>query len=439
MTSTTEETNKNWNWYEKLAFRFFFILLIMHAEPWGWPASLPVVGDYLGLIIQPYYDFFDWLTGLVKKHILHTDLIITPNGSGDTIDSWIIYSLIFVISLAGTIIWTLTDRRNKRYDLLNTWLQVIIRYYLAKTMFVYGLIKLFPLQMPSPSLSQLITPLGEYSRMRLAWLFIGSSSSYQIFSGFCELLGGLLLLSRRTSSLGALILVTVLTHVVALNVFFDIPVKLYSSILLVMSIYLLVPNIRQFWSFFILHIPVQLTFPGLNLKKKWKRVTRIALKTIFIAAFLMWPFYENMNTYSKGNLVWGAEKGVISGYFNVEEFRVNGRNVMRTAADTFRWENLVFEDWNAGSIKSGVSQGTSLRYGRDYFDYKADTIQNVLQIKFRKDSVRNFKLTYTLPDPDHLILSGRRGNDSLYVFLKKKNTGHFLLNNPLNWVQNSVP
>lgn len=74
MTTTITETNTGWNWYELLAFRFFFILLILHAEPWGWPASLPVIGEYLSFTTQPYYDFFEWLTGLVKKYILHTDI-----------------------------------------------------------------------------------------------------------------------------------------------------------------------------------------------------------------------------------------------------------------------------------------------------------------------------------------------------------------------------
>ena len=439
MTTITTEINQSWNWNEKVLFRFFFIFLILHTEPWGWPAILPVVGEYLHFTIQPYYDFFDWLTGLVKKHFLHTDIVITPNGSGDTIDIWVLYGLFPVIAFAGMVIWTLLDRRHTQYNFLSKWLQVIVRYYLAMIMFTYGLIKLFPLQMPSPSLSQLVTPLGEYSRMRLAWLFIGSSTSYEIFSGVCELLGGLLLLSRRTSSLGALILLTVLTHVVVLNVFFDIPVKLFSGMLLMMSIYLLVPNIRQFWGFFILHLPVKLTFPDLNLKKKWMQVARITLKTIFIAAFLIWPFFENRNNYSKGISVWNSEKGIISGFFHVEEFRVNGQDVKRTPVDTFRWENLVFEEWNGGSIKSGVSQSSSLRYGRDYFDYKADTIKNLLQIKFRKDSVRNFQLAYSKPDPEHFVLSGMRGNDSLYVLLKKKNTGYFLLTKPINWVQNSVP
>ncbi|MFZ8278288.1 hypothetical protein ACO1KY_14095, partial [Staphylococcus aureus] len=66
---------------------------------------------------------------------------------------------------------------------MNYWLFVAIRYFVILNGFSYGIFKLFAVQMPFPSISQLATPLGDFLPMRLSWMFIGYSHSYQVFSG----------------------------------------------------------------------------------------------------------------------------------------------------------------------------------------------------------------------------------------------------------------
>src|SRR5678816_2514199 len=97
---------------------------------------------------------------------------------------------------------SLLDRKRTRYDRLAFWLRMIVRYYIATAALSYGIIKLFRLQMPFPSMSQLATPLGDLLPMRFSWLFIGYSAPYQFFSGAMETLAGLLLLYRRTVTAG---------------------------------------------------------------------------------------------------------------------------------------------------------------------------------------------------------------------------------------------
>jgi hypothetical protein len=48
--------------------------------------------------------------------------------------------------------------------------------------------------------------------------------------------GGALLLFRRTTTAGALVLIAVLTNIVTLNFSCDVPVKLFSSHLLLMAV-----------------------------------------------------------------------------------------------------------------------------------------------------------------------------------------------------------
>ena len=438
MIGTAPQNENEWKWYEKIAFRFIFLLILIHIAPWTWPAQIPFLDSLLGFTVEGYYILTDWLIQLVKTHILHIETKVVPNGSGDTIDDWTWNGIAIFIAVSGSIIWTFADFRRRQYDTLYTWLQVLVRYHLALFMFVYGFIKIFPMQMPPPSLSQMVTPIGEFTSMRLAWLFIGSSTFYQIFSGLCEAIGGALLLSRRTSSLGALILVGVLGNVVALNLFYDVQVKLFSTMLLFMAVFLLIPNIRQFWSFFILHNFVRLSFPDLNLKRRWQETTRVVLKVTFIAAFVVWPFYQSMTNYSKSLSGRNTEHSIAQGFFDVEEFKLNHNEITQNVADTIRWENVVFEKWNEGSIKSGSESSTLLRYGRDYFAYDADIDKEIIRIKFRKDSTRNYVFHYAKPDSSRILLFGKKGNDSLHILLRQRSTEHFLLSNPLHWVQNSV-
>ncbi len=91
--------------------------------------------------------------------------------------------------------------------------------------------------------------------MGVAWYFVGGSTAYTIFSGVMEVLGGALMVVRRTATLGALVSCTVLTNIVLLNFCYDIPVKLYSSNLLLMAIFLAAADARRLLNVFVLNRP----------------------------------------------------------------------------------------------------------------------------------------------------------------------------------------
>src|SRR4030095_403648 len=149
----------------------------------------------------------------------------------------------FSLAFIGAIVWSILDRQRRSYDKAYYWLRVLVRYSLAYTMMVYGFIKIFHLQMPSPYLSQLVQPLGDKSPMGLAWTFMGYSKAFSAYTGWGEVIGGILLFWRRTTALGALITVILMASVVAMNYSFDIPVKLYSSVLFIQGLFLLTPDI----------------------------------------------------------------------------------------------------------------------------------------------------------------------------------------------------
>lgn len=124
-------------------------------------------------------------------------------------------------------------------------------------MLPYGIAKLNAQQFPPATSLTLSTPVGELWPSLLAWTFMGYSQTYAVFTGVVELAGALLLLWRRTATLGAAILAAVMANVVMMNFCFDIRVKLYSSHLLIICVVVLLPDAKRLANLFILNRTVE--------------------------------------------------------------------------------------------------------------------------------------------------------------------------------------
>jgi uncharacterized membrane protein YphA (DoxX/SURF4 family) len=120
----------------------------------------------------------------------------------------------------------------------------LIRFGLAAQLFYFGMAKVIPAQFPPPSLVTLVEPVGQLSRTDLLWTFIGSSTAYQMFTGWTEVIGGILLVIPATATFGAIVALADMTHVLALNMAFDVGLKQISFHLILMSLFLLAPDFR---------------------------------------------------------------------------------------------------------------------------------------------------------------------------------------------------
>mgnify|MGYP001627136235 CR=1 FL=1 len=114
----------------------------------------------------------------------------------------------------------------------------IVSLFLTLILLKYGLDKIFQQQFPIPEPNLLYTSLGQLDKDILYWSTMGSSYSYNLFLGFTEVIAGLLLFLRKTSALGSLAAVFIFINVLAVNLSFDISVKLFSGLLLLMSFFL---------------------------------------------------------------------------------------------------------------------------------------------------------------------------------------------------------
>ena len=286
----------------RIAFVYFgcFVLVSRNGNLFN---LLPVVGGWINNALQWLPDHASLWVG---KHVFHLAGLAAqwqPTGSGDTALNWIENGLYAVLALVGSLVWTLAAalRGNRRteYATLHAWLRFFLRLTCGGFMLIYGCAKVFPMQMAPISIAILNEPVGNMSPMTMLWAMIGLHPLYEIVCGFAEVIGGVLLLFRRTALLGALVSAFVVANVVLYNFFFDVPVKIFAANLLLACLYLAVPDLRALFAFFWLHRPATASAPWIPATShRWSRITlRVAEVVVSFALLLAIPGMMGMNWF----------------------------------------------------------------------------------------------------------------------------------------------
>ncbi|SEM85221.1 hypothetical protein SAMN05192574_1011008 [Mucilaginibacter gossypiicola] len=361
---------------------------------------------------------------------------------GKNYGGWLITLLVCLIIGGG---WAFIEKQinndrnaltqNDRDDRLYNWFFILVRYQIALRMSWFAIAKVFPVQMPFPTLSQLNTSLGDFAPGKLYWLTTGVSPFFEVFAGVFELIATVLILFRRTATLGALMMIAILLSIWFVNIGYDAGVELASLHLLFLSAALLVKDADQFYNILIRHRQAVISYiqPS-ELTKQWKRAGRIVLKAAFIFLFLFYRGYHYEQLYAAGKTFkLPLDDGIKSftGFYNVTEFRLNNKVLPYAPDDTVRWQNMAFEKFNTISI--GTAKPFKLRtdnkirtteyygnIGRLYYGYEADTVKHILTLKNRADTTDALNLNYTAPSAGKFILKGLSPQkDSLYIVLNK--------------------
>jgi len=234
-----------------IAFRFTFSCLLLFIFPFPF-------GSFL-LSATRYEVVWHTIVPWIAVHILHLSAPAVTIANSDTRYGLLRALCCVFISAVATVIWSTLDRKRRNYSTLHNWLRLYARVMLAGTLFIYGADKVIPAQMPAPGPGTLLQPLGDLSPQGLLWSFMGASYPYQIFAGAVELLAGILLLVPGMETLGALSAVAAMTNVFMLNLSYDVSVKLFSGLLLLLSVFLLLPDLRRLVNFFLLHRTAELS------------------------------------------------------------------------------------------------------------------------------------------------------------------------------------
>lgn len=424
-----------WPHWQRILFRFLFVYLVLRIEPWSFFTTwLPPVR----WLVYRYYALDDWLVRWSNAHVFHTwSTLVEPNGSGDTSWAFTRIKLYLVIAGAACILWSCLDRKRTNYTRLLFWLRMSVRYFLIAAALSYGIIKLFLLQMPYPTLSQLSTPLGDLLPMRLSWLFIGYSAKYQFFSGSMETLAGLLLLYRRTITAGLLVATGAFANVVMINMAYDVPVKLYSSLLLFCCLFLLALDAPRLIKFLVLNQPTpSTTVWDWNFARPWQAWGSRAVKLYLLATLMLIPLNDGWKNFQS---LRHRPKAVpiAAGVYDVRRYVVNHDTIPAASGDTLRWQDVIIDNNGAGSVNTRDAVFWQ-HYRRGYFRYRADTVHHTVAVwktsTIPRDSAFLFTMRYELSDTAtirfHTVIRG----DSVHVELVRSPRHFQLAENQFHWL-----
>lgn len=235
-----------WSLAQRIAFRFAFLYVLFYGFPF--PLYLDPVTRFLGpWTLDPIVTRLQWVLPWFGRVALGVD--VSRLGWDD--QALVALALRTAIVIASTAAWSLAARGTSEHRMHLGALLIYARYFLAYTMFSYGWEKVIPIQFGQMSGDRLVQPLGELTPMGLLWAFMAYSRGYTMFTGFAEVLGGVLLFFRQTATLGALIVATVMANVVLMNFSYDVPVKVHSAHYLALALVVAAPDARRIADVFI--------------------------------------------------------------------------------------------------------------------------------------------------------------------------------------------
>lgn len=398
-----------WPLAKRILFRFAvaFFLVINFPFPFDFIPS-----ETLTPIFQKISD----VPVQFAARMLHVSVDIRPNGSGDTTWNYVNLLCVFVIAILITIVWSILDRRRLRYDKGWILFRAYLRFVLATAMISYGVAKVFPSQFPAPTLDRLMQRFGDASPMGLLWTFMGASVAYNVFSGSAEMLGGLLLTTRRTALLGALVSAGAMANIVMLNFAYDVPVKLYSSQLLLEAIVIALPDVPRLVDFFFRHRAIApAPLPRLTQSRPLE-IGGIVLRTLAVAAFLIVSIREVRENMQR----FGPEsRSPLYGIWRVDDFEINGQAIP-PAADPARWRRVIFELRPMMSVQ--LMDDVRVRLSA-----KLDERNRSLAVSRRNEPAWDGRLTYQRATPDTLTIDGIIGGKKVHALCHREPIPKFLL------------
>jgi len=360
-------------------------------------------------------------------------ITVRPAGSGDTTWNYVQLVDLAAIAAAGTLLWTLLDELVRRaagwgpghHRRLRDGLRVGLRFVLGVTLIGYGCAKVIPSQMPEPGLDRLAQPFGTASPMGLLWTFLGASKGYEIFSGAAELLAGWLLVTRWTTTLGALMAAAVMGNVVALNFFYDTPVKLYSSHLFLMAVVLVVPEIPRLARFFVLNRTTPAAQVGRVFPWKWANYGALALCVFHFGYATRQSLRQSRTYYDMQREQAAQAQSPLHGNWAVTSFELDGAPAVGTEDEA--WRRLVVGRFyfNLETVKD-----PSTRYFAQ-LDAKAK------RVVLMKRGAPNWKanLGWDLPEPDQLQIEGKFDGHDVFVEFKRSSVErYFLMTRGFHWI-----
>jgi len=415
------EPRVRWSLLTRVAFRFcalYFTMYVLFTQMISSLLALP--GSGIGVPPLESFSIVQRVLNFVGVHILRISYPISfrTSGSGDKTVDWILAFTLLLVAAAGTGAWSIVDRRRDNYVRLNAWFRLFLRLALATTMVSYGTAKAIPLQMPYPNLTRLLEPYGNFSPMGVLWYSIGASRPYEMFAGTAELVAAIFLFVPALATLGALVALADCIQIFMLNMTYDVPVKLFSFHLILMSVVLLAPEASRLLNVLVFNRRAEpSTQPPLFRRRRASRIA-LGLQLAFGAYVLGLSFFGAWQSWK--TFGGGAPRPPLYGIWNVEQMQIDGVTRSPLLTDWGRWRRLVVQNATALSFQ---------RMDDSFTGYPAAFDMNAKTITLTKPADKNWKATFAFsqPDPERLVLDGQMDGHRVRMETRLFDRNNFLL------------
>ncbi|MEO6837599.1 MAG: hypothetical protein ABI185_04380, partial [Ginsengibacter sp.] len=229
------------------------------------------------------------------------------------------------------------------------------------------------------------------------------------------------------STFGSLVCIAVLSNIVAMNFCYDVPVKLFSSNLLLMAIFIAVPDMKRLINFFFRNKAVPAVNTQPKFYKRWMKITWITVKILLIGSVL----YSTISSVWEGYKIYGdkaTQEAPLFGIYNVTKFVRNKDTLLPLATDTLQWKQLDILYSKYATIK--MMNDSLKRY-----NFIINSTINTVSLSEYSDPGYQSILYYYKPDATHLILDGKLKDDSVYIEMKKIDFNKMrLINRGFHWI-----
>ena len=436
-----QEAELRWNLTTRVAFRFVFVYLGLMC------LNLNLIQDIIFIITGKFLKWGSvdllWRNSVpwFGRHFLHVN--IAGSRGGDSPFAWVQFLFMLVIAATATVVWSVLDRARPNYARLHQWLRVVVRLTLAGAMISYGANKVYPFQFGGPlSLSRLSTSLGSLTSAAMLWAFMAASTGYTIFSGLAELTSAILLIVPRLANLGALVVIGVMANVFALNVFYDVEVKIYSFQYLMMGVFLIAPELRRLADVLVFNRTVQSAVrPQLFQRRLMNRIALVA-QLVLGGLFLVGSLHAQGKDYASWR-EYLAPKSPLYGIWIVNDFEVAGSPPALSGEK--RWHRLIFEDPRSVYVVSSIGETYAAELNLDdkqnrltfthQPQFDADDKQSALTLSGIANLNLKANFHFERPQPDELVLDGDIADNKAHIVLQRVESKFPLTDSAIHWVQ----
>jgi hypothetical protein len=401
---------------------------VMLIIPEHQPAWLKSVASGLNEASRWVYETKNKTIKHVGSEYLDTKVIIQMTGSGDTRRNYVGCFLTLIISAALAMLWSIPAELLHHWkpswkpdNWLHSLVRIWVRFFLFQMLMGYGFAKVFPNQFPEPTFDY-DRLFGDLTPMGLLWDFMGHSSPYQMFTGAVEVLAGLLLVSRHTTLLGALLTIVAMTQVFLLNMCYDVPVKLYSGHYLLMGLFLAAPDLPRLFRCLILGQAVEAKAWPRLFSNRWLHYLMILLRTALVAAIIWLQVDMNWKRYKERQ---EQPANPLQGVWELTHAEVDGTPL--SGADPLYWMKLDFT--MKGAMVVHGPKPPALTY-----KVTVNSVDSLLSMQKFSDPLWFAHFTYVLKD-EALELRGTFNDRKMVMKYKKlPPKKYMLLSKPFKWI-----